>query len=133
MTFDKNDGMHQRQPITYGSKKWQAFHNHARNSMDCFNADITESLFESLGGTSRRTVRGFAAAQIFLTISLSNSNLSAIAASMRRQISKPVIPSPAAELPANIRRRDREWHSPYASPNPADTSHRPEDGAVPTT
>ncbi|WP_104126720.1 hypothetical protein [Cryobacterium sp. Y57] len=133
VTLDKNDGMRQRQPITYGSEQRQAFHNHARNSMECLNAGITESLFESLSGTSRQTVRGFAAAQIFLTISLSNYNLSAIAAFLRKQISKPVIPSPAAELPANICRRDREWHAPYVSPNPADTSPTPEDGAVPTT
>lgn len=89
--------------------------------------------FEGLDHVSRHPVRGFAASQIFLTILFSTHNLSAIAAFIRREIRNSAMQIPTAELPANIRRRDGEWHNPSKSPHPAGILRAPEDGAAPTT
>jgi hypothetical protein len=85
VTFDKYDGLRERQAITYGSTAWQKFHTHARNSAESLNVSINSHVFESLDDASRRTARGFAAAQVFVTILLSNYNLRTIAAFMNTE------------------------------------------------
>ena len=69
---------------------------------------------------SRRRVRGFSAAQIIVTILLTNFNLRKIAAFLSDKIKddakKHVHGEPVVRT---IRRRDREWHNPYTDTYPA--------------
>lgn len=85
-TFDKYDGLRERQAFAYGSREWQEFHTHSRNSAESLNAGVKSPALESLDDASRRSVRGFAAAQVFVTILLTNYNLRTIAAYLRVEI-----------------------------------------------
>lgn len=80
VTFEKEDGMRMRQAFDYGTPEWHEFRRHARHSIEALNARLKDPWRENLGDTSRRNVRGFAAAQVFVTILLTNYNLRTIAA-----------------------------------------------------
>jgi hypothetical protein len=84
VSFNEADGMHQRQEFAYKSKEWHAFHKHARNSIESLNAGIKDPAHEVVEVSSRRRVRGFAAAQVFMTSLLTNYNLRKIASFLRK-------------------------------------------------
>jgi hypothetical protein len=86
VTFDKHDGLRDRQAFTYGSPEWEEFHTHSRNSAESLNVGVKSPVLESLDDASRRSARGFAAAQVFVTILLTNYNLRTIAAYLRVEI-----------------------------------------------
>jgi hypothetical protein len=79
VTFSNEDGLRQRQAFTYGSKQWKEFRDHARDTAATLTSDIKSGSHEDLGNPSGRAVRGFAAAQVFVTILLTNYNLRTIA------------------------------------------------------
>jgi hypothetical protein len=82
VTFSSEDGLRQRQAFTYGSKQWKEFRDHARDTAATLTSGIKSGSHEDLGNPSRRDVRGFAAAQVFVTILLTNYNLRTIATFM---------------------------------------------------
>ena len=86
VTFDKHDGLRDRQAFTYGSPEWEEFHTHSRNSAESLNVGVKSPVLESLDDASLRSVRGFAAAQVFVTILLTNYNLRTITAFVRAKI-----------------------------------------------
>ncbi|ASD21709.1 hypothetical protein B7495_06050 [Cryobacterium sp. LW097] len=81
VTLDSRDGL-QRQAFTFGSQTWHDFHAHARKAAEDLTANIHNHYRENLGKSSRRSVRGFAAAQVFVTVLLTNYNLRELAAFM---------------------------------------------------
>ncbi|WP_104194522.1 hypothetical protein [Cryobacterium sp. M25] len=123
VTFDKYDGLRERQAFTYGSPEWQEFHTHSRNSVESLNAGVKNPVFESLDDASRRTVRGFAAAQVFVTILLTNYNLRTIAAYLRVEIQDQASNTVAVETTTNARRGNRQRAARCTR----------EEGAAPTT
>ncbi|TFC65936.1 hypothetical protein E3T25_08900 [Cryobacterium sandaracinum] len=123
VTFGKQDGLRERQAFTYGSPEWQEFHTPPRNSAESLNAGVNSPVLESLDDASRRSVRGFAAAQVFVTILLTNYNLRSIAAYLRVEVQDQASNTVAVETTTNARRGDRQRA----------TRCTPEDGAAPTT
>ena len=113
------DGIRGKQGLPYRSEEWDRFHKHARNSIESLNAGIKDAGKEDIEEASRRRVRGFAAAQVFVTILLTNFNLRKIATFLNEER--------AAELAANTgepprektrRLRDRGWFNPYTKTTP---------------
>ena len=90
------------------------FHKHARNSIESLNAGIKDEGKEHIEGASRRRVRGFAAAQVFVTVLLTNFNLRKIASFLHTRIATDVAAA-RGKQPAEktLRRRDRIWYNPY--------------------
>jgi hypothetical protein len=86
VSFAKEDNIRQNQAFEYRSKEWDKFHRHARNSIESLNGQVKDSDHEAIEDSTRRRVRGFAAAQVFVTILLTNYNLRKIAAFIREQI-----------------------------------------------
>lgn len=87
VTFEKEDGMRLRQAFDYRSPEWHEFHRHARHSIEALSARLNDPSRENIGDASRRNVRGFAAAQVFVTILLTNYNLRTIAVFIAKRIS----------------------------------------------
>jgi len=114
VSLNAEDGIRGKQGMAYRSKEWDTFHKHARNSIESLNAGIKDEGKEHIEGASRRRVRGFAAAQLFVTVLLTNFNLRKIASFLQ---SKNVAEAAAArgKQPAEktLRRRDRIWDNPY--------------------
>jgi hypothetical protein len=86
VTFEKEDGMRMRQAFDYGTPEWDEFRRHARHSIEALNTRLKDPSRENIGDASRRNVRGFAAAQVFVTILLTNYNLRTIAAFLAKRI-----------------------------------------------
>ena len=119
VSLNKEDGIRGKQGLPYRSEEWDRFHKHARNSIESLNAGIKDAGKEDIEEASRRRVRGFAAAQVFVTILLTNFNLRKIATFLNEER--------AAELAANTgepprektrRLRDRGWFNPYTKTTP---------------
>lgn len=109
----------QKQAFDYGTDEWQKFHTHARNSIESLNAQVKAGGTEDIETASRRRVRGFAAAQIFVTILLANFNMRKIAAFMSDKIKEDAKRDAFGEPPvARKRGRDSRWHNPYTGTYP---------------
>src|SRR5665647_1383027 len=93
VSLNKEDGIRGKQGLPYRSEEWDRFHKHARNSIESLNAGIKDAGKEDIEEASRRRVRGFAAAQVFVTILLTNFNLRKIATFLNEER--------AAEVAAN--------------------------------
>ncbi|TFC67803.1 hypothetical protein [Cryobacterium sp. TMT2-4] len=78
------ESLGQRPAFDYESPEWEAFHGHAQTSVEQFHAAVQNPGRESIGESSRRAVYGFAAAQVFVTILLTNYNLRTIAAFLHK-------------------------------------------------
>ena len=120
VSFDTANNRRNAQAFEYGTQEWDKFHTHARNSIESLNQQIKSGGTEDIESASRRRVRGFGAAQIIVTILLTNFNLRKIAAFISDKIKEdakkqvngqPVVPP--------IRRRDREFHNSYTDTYPA--------------
>jgi hypothetical protein len=120
VAFTKDDGIRQKQAFPYKSKEWETFHRYARNSIESLNAGIKDLGRESIEDSSRRRVRGFAAAQVFVTILLTNYNLRKIASFMfKEKVAEAKKNAGLAPTePATRRRRDREWYNVYTKTTP---------------
>jgi len=120
VSFDQNDGLRQRQAFPYKSKEWDEFHKHARNSIESLNDQVKDGGTEQLELSTRRRVRGFAAAGVFVAILLTNYNLRTIAAFIQEELLDELNPAdptiPAREK--RQRRRDREHYNPYTGTYP---------------
>jgi hypothetical protein len=130
--FEKADDMRLRHVADYGAPERDEFHRNARLSMEAFNARINDPSRENIGDASRRNVRGFAAAQVRVTILLTNYNLRTTAAFIAGRVGADAEKGRVGTT-YTIRRRNRERHNPCAESNPAGTSRTTEDGAAPTT
>ena len=121
VSFDTAKNRRTAQAFDYGSKDWAVFHTHARNSIESLNNQVKSGGTEDIESASRRRVRGFGAAQIIVTMLLTNFNLRKIAAFMSDKIKdeaeKQVNGEPRV---APQRRRDREFHNAYTDTYPPD-------------
>ncbi|MCU1471005.1 MAG: hypothetical protein JWQ39_2154 [Glaciihabitans sp.] len=120
VSFHQSDGLRQRQAFPYKSKEWDEFHKHARNSIESLNDQVKDGGTEQLELSTRRRVRGFAAAGVFVAILLTNYNLRTIAAFIQEELLAELNP-PDPTIPAREklkRRRDRVWHNPYTNTYP---------------
>jgi hypothetical protein len=120
MSFDTARNRRNAQAFEYGSEQWGEFHTHARNSIESLNSQIKRNGSEDIESASRRRVRGFGAAQIIVSILLTNFNLRKIAAFISDKIKEDAkhLINGQPPLPP-IRRRDREFHNPYTDSYPA--------------
>ena len=108
----------QAQAFEYGSKEWAEFHSHARNSIESLNSQVKAGGTEDIQSAGRRRVRGLAAAQVIITMLVTNFNIRKIAAFISDKIkadAKSQATGPAERL---IRARDREWHNPCTDTYP---------------
>jgi len=120
VSFTKEDTLRHDQAFVYKSKEWETFHTHARNSIESLNGQVKDHNRESIEDFSRRLVRGFAAAQPFITILLANYNLRKIAAFLREETEAQSRLDRGLEAAAPIkRRRDREFYNPYTKTYPS--------------
>ncbi|WBM79876.1 hypothetical protein KIV56_17170 [Cryobacterium breve] len=117
VSFDIANFKRTAQAFEYGTPEWDKFHTHARNSIESLNHQIKSGGTEDIESASRRRVRGFGAAQIIVTILLTNFNLRKIAAFISDKIKADAKKHVHGE-PTLIRRRDREWHNPYTDTYP---------------
>jgi hypothetical protein len=120
VSFDTAKIRRQEQAFEYGTEEWDEFHTHARNSIESLNAQLKHKGAEDLESANRRRVRGFGAAQVIVTMLLTNYNLRKIAAFISdkmRDDAKAITPGQTVTTP--IRRRDREFHNPYTDTYPA--------------
>ena len=69
VSFDTARNRRTAQAFEYGSKQWDEFHTHARNSIESLNNQVKSGGTEHIESASRRRVRGFGAAQIIVTMS----------------------------------------------------------------
>lgn len=119
VSFATAEFRRQQQAFDYGTEEWDEFHTHARNSIESLNAQVKAGGTEDIETAGRRRVRGFAAAQIFVTILLTNFNLRKIAAFISDKIKADAKADAVGEPHvARQRRRDREWHNPYTDTYP---------------
>ena len=119
VSFDTAKNRRNAQAFQYGTKEWDEFHTHARNSIESLNNQVKTGGTEDIESASRRRVRGFGAAQIIVTILLTNFNLRKIAAFISDKIKADAKEQNLGELGvAIVRRRDREWHNPYTGTYP---------------
>lgn len=63
------------QAFEYGSKEFDDFHDHARNSIESLNNQIKSGGTEDIQSSTRRRVRGFGAVGIIVAILVTNFNL----------------------------------------------------------
>ncbi|MBC7594334.1 MAG: hypothetical protein H7288_10395 [Kineosporiaceae bacterium] len=108
MTFTADDNLRQTQAFTYQSKEWEAFHTHARQSIESLHEGFKDPGTEQMELSGRRRVLGFAAAQLFITILLVNYNLRKTASFLWEE--EHGIPAPENTI---MRRRGRAWYNPY--------------------
>ncbi|QHO70326.1 hypothetical protein BHD05_12390 [Marisediminicola antarctica] len=108
VTFTEQDTIRQKQALPYQSKEWDNFHTHARQSIESLHEGFKDPGTEQMELSGRRRVRGFAAAQLFITILLVNYNLRKIASFLWDE-------EHGTTAPTNpiMRRRDRIWDNPY--------------------
>lgn len=125
--FNVSDFRRQAQAFQFGSPEWEEFHSHARNTIESINQQLKSGGTEDIESSNRRRVRGMGAAQIILTMLITNFNIRKIAAFLSDKMkadAKAQTTGPDASA-KKIRRRDREWHNPYTDTYPAGTQ-RPE-------
>ncbi|WP_157509319.1 hypothetical protein [Glaciibacter superstes] len=79
VSFEEANIRRQKQAFDYGTKEWDEFHTHARNSIESLNAQVKAGGTEDIESAGRRRVRGFGAAQIIVTMLLTNFNMRKIA------------------------------------------------------
>ncbi|TFB67996.1 hypothetical protein [Cryobacterium sp. Hz9] len=121
VSFDTAKNRRTAQAFEYGTKEWDEFHTHARNSIESLNNQVKSGGTEHIETASRRRVRGFGAAQIIVTMLLTNFNLRKIAAFISDKIKDDAKKQVNGEPPvALVRRRDREFHNPYTDTYPPD-------------
>ena len=114
LSLNLEDGIRGKQGFAYRSKEWDRFHKHARNSIESLNAGIKDPGKEDIEEASRRRVRGFGAAQVFITILLTNFNLRKIASFLHdEQTAEAAAKDGKAPPEKPDRRRDRIWDNPY--------------------
>ena len=119
VSFDTAKNRRTAQAFEYGTKEWDEFHTHARNSIESLNNQVKSGGTEQIESASRRRVRGFGAAQIIVTMLLTNFNLRKIAAFISDKIKDDAKKQVNGEPPiALVRRRDREFHNPYTNTYP---------------
>lgn len=110
-SFDLTEMMAPQQAFDYGSQEWEDFHEHARNTVESENNQLKATGDEDIETAGRRRVRGFASAQIMVTLLLVNHNIRKIA-SFIDDVRKRTAKNAPAE-PAPLRRRDRVWRNAY--------------------
>ena len=121
VSFDTARNRRNAQAFEYGTKEWAENHTHARNSIESLNNQVKSGGTEDIESASRRRVRGFGAAQIIVTMLLTNFNLRKIAAFISDKIKDDAKKQVNGEPPvALVRRRDREFHNPYTDTYPPD-------------
>jgi len=98
------------QAFDYGSKEWDEFHSHARNTIESANQQLKDPAAEALEDAARRRVRGPAAAQVMISFLIVNYNLRKIAAWLDDH-ARGRLPDPAKQK--TLRRRDRVWANRY--------------------
>ena len=122
LSLNLEDGIRGKQGFAYRSKEWDRFHKHARNSIESLNAGIKDPGKEDVEEATRRRVRGFGAAQVFITILLTNFNLRKIATFLDEEEAAEAAAkrgkAPAEKLD---RRRDRIWPNPYTKTTPRES------------
>ncbi|TFD36278.1 hypothetical protein E3T34_00970 [Cryobacterium sp. TMT1-62] len=120
VSFDTARNRRDAQAFEYGTKEWDEFHTHARNSIESLNNQVKSGGTEDIQSANRRRVRGFGAAQIIVTMLLTNYNLRKIAAFMSDKIRAEAKQNAQGEPAiATIRARDRLWHNAYTDTYPA--------------
>ncbi|TFD02786.1 hypothetical protein [Cryobacterium sp. TMT1-66-1] len=128
VSFEVAKMRRQQQAFDYGTKEWDEFHTHARNSIESLNAQVKAGGTEDIESAGRRRLRGFGAAQIIVTVLLTNFNIRKIAAFMSDKIKEDAKRNALGEpAVAIIRRRDREWRNPYTDTYPPGVA-RPDKG-----
>ncbi|MCU1542791.1 MAG: hypothetical protein JWM50_656 [Microbacteriaceae bacterium] len=119
-SFAKEDGPQQNPACAYTRPKREIFHRHARTSIESLNNGVKDHNRESIEDSSRRMVRNFAAAQVFVTILLANYNLRKIAAFLLTEAKEKSRLDRGIEPATQIKRRpDREFYSPYTKTFPS--------------
>ncbi|PPL18634.1 hypothetical protein [Microterricola pindariensis] len=119
-SFDEAEMRRTQQAFDYGTQEWDTFHTHARNSIESLNAQIKAGGTEDIQSANRRRVRGMGAAQIIVTILLTNFNLRKIAAFLSDKFKADMRAAGGRPAKPNlIRRRDREFRNPYTDTYPA--------------
>lgn len=109
-SFDLTEMKSPQQAFDFGSDEWEAFHDHARNTVESENEQLKAAGDEDIATAGRRRVRGIAAAQILVTLLIVNHNLRKIAAFLSDQAQKQARNTPRTPL---LRRRDRVWANRY--------------------
>ncbi|SDS98804.1 hypothetical protein [Microterricola viridarii] len=103
----------------YGTREWEEFHTHARNSIESLNSQVKGGGTEDIQYPSRRQVRGFGAAQVVITMRLVNFNLRKIAAFMSDQYKEDANRNLAGDpVEKKLRRRDRDFYNRYTDTLP---------------
>lgn len=110
VTIDLADMQSPAQAFEYGSKEWEEFHSHARNTIESVNQQLKDPATEALEDAGRRRVRGPAAAQVLISFLIANYNLRKIAAWLDDH-ARGRLPDPTKRKP--LRRRDRVWANKY--------------------
>ena len=110
VAVDLTEMMNPAQAFEYGSKEWDEFHSHARNSIESANQQIKDPAAEALQDAGRRRARGPAAAQVLISFLIANYNLRKIAAWLDDH-ARGRLPDPGKARP--LRRRDRVWANKY--------------------
>ncbi|MDZ8202708.1 hypothetical protein RZO50_14395 [Microbacterium sp. SSW1-59] len=110
-SFDLTEMKAPQQAFDYGSQEWEEFHEHARNTVESENNQLKAAGDEDIETAGRRRVRGFASAQIMVTLLLVNHNIRKIASFIDDARKRAAKRTPA--YPAPLRRRDRVWANRY--------------------
>ena len=103
------------QAFPYSTDEWENFHTHARNSIESVNSQIKSGKGHDLHSSSRRLVRGFAAAQVMMTLIVAAFNIRKIATFINDLIHEAATGGPKEP---KVRKRDREHYNPYTGTYP---------------
>lgn len=110
-SFDLTEMQSPAQAFDFQSEEWEEFHDHARNSIESENQQLKASGDEDIATAARRRVRGFSAAQIMITMLITNHNIRKIAAFLSDRTARGRAHAPGR---GNLlRRRDRVWANRY--------------------
>lgn len=109
-SFDLTEMKSPQQAFDFGSDEWEAFHDHARNTVESENEQLKAAGDEDIATAGRRRVRGIAAAQILVTLLIVNHNLRKVAAFLSDQAQEQARTTPRTPM---LRRRDRVWANRY--------------------
>jgi hypothetical protein len=121
VTLQKEDDLRTSQGFQYKSDEWEEFHTHARNSIEGLNGNAKDAGQESIDAKSRRRVRGFAAAAVFMAVLLTTFNLRRITSFIKEERAaeqKGKSPDPQNKIKG--RRRDRVSVNAYTGTLPKD-------------
>lgn len=110
-SFDLTEMQQPAQAFDYGSKEWEDFHEHARNTVESENQQLKAAGDEDIQTAGRRRVRGISAAQIIITLLLVNHNIRKIGAFLDDELRRERKNNPTEPTP--LRRRDRAWQNKY--------------------